>query len=398
VAELASPPSISPACRVGSQTALRNQNVRRVVDTLIANGASTRAEIARHTGLSAATVSNIVAVMVDHGTVSTSPTRSSGRRAVHIRLESRGAVIVGIDVGRRHARVVLASLAHQVLGERAITLPRGHRREEGIEAAARLLEEVLESEAVERRAVVGVGVGVPGPIDRRTGSVVDGGILPEWAGVDLVAAFGQRLGLPVFVDNDANLGALAEVTWGAHAMSQNLVFLKLGSGIGCGLVIGGEPFYGHLGIAGEIGHSPVSDLGPMCHCGNRGCLETVASTSMMIDVLGKRSNPSMTTDDIVRQAIAGDVATLRVVGDAGFAAGRAVAGVVNLLNPEVVVIGGPLAVLGDILLDPVRRGFERYAVPLAAETTTIAVSSLGDRAEVLGATSLVARQPSLQLA
>lgn len=382
----------------GSQTALRDRNVKRVIEALRAEGACTQAELARCTGLSTATVSNIVHSMVDRGLATTSPTTSSGRRARLVRLDGRGAIQVGIDIGRRHVRVVLASLGFDVIAERSVALPRGHRAEEGVGAAANLLSALLEENAVDPGCVLGVGVGIPGPIDRRSGTVVGGAILPEWVGLDVVRAFDARLPFPVYIDNDANLGALAEVTWGAHTSAANLVFLKMASGIGCGLVVNGAPFHGNIGIAGEIGHAAISDTGPLCRCGNRGCLETVASTSMMIDALGGAESAPITVEDIVRHALDGDTATLRVLDDAGFAVGRALAIVVNLINPEVVVIGGPLAVLGEILLGPIRRGLLRYAVPLAGETTTLAVSSLGERAEVLGAVALVARQSGMSFA
>ncbi|WP_149204411.1 ROK family transcriptional regulator [Actinotalea subterranea] len=384
--------------RPGSQTALRSRNVLLVVDALIADGAATQAELSRSTGLSRATVSNIVRTMVDAGLATVSPTTSSGRRAHLVTLEGRGAVAVGIDFGRRHARVVLISLGHEVLGEREIPLPAGHRAQEGIAAGAALLDELLDEYAVDRTAVLGVGVGIPGPIDRRTGTVVEGAILPEWVGLNLRDALEERIGFPVHLDNDANLGALAQVTWGPQPAPSTVVFLKIGTGIGCGLIVAGAPFYGHVGTAGEIGHSPIGDSGPLCRCGNRGCLELAASTSMMTEVLSRAQGEPVTTADVVRNALRGDTATLRVLEDAGLAAGRALAGVVNLINPEVVVVGGPLAELGEILLDPVRRGISRYAMPLASETTTVVMSSLGARAEALGAAALVLRQPGLPLA
>ncbi|MGV8977039.1 MAG: ROK family protein [Cellulomonas sp.] len=384
-----------PARQPGSQTALRSLNVQRVVGMLTTAGASTQAELARHTGLSTATVSSIVRSMIDRGIVTTSPTTSSGRRAVLVRLEDRGIVPVGIDLGRTHVRVCLATLGYEVIAERSMALPHERRPHEGIDAAAGLLADLLAESSVPASAVVGVGVGIPGPIDNRSGHVLEGPLWPEWDDLDPQRALEERLGVPVFLDNDANLGALAEVTWGPHSAVENLVFLKLGSGIGCGLIVGGQPYHGHLGIAGEIGHSPISDTGPLCRCGNRGCLEMAASTSTMIDLLDRGTTPRLTTDDIVRQALAGDTATLRVIEDAGVATGRALASVVNLINPQVVVVGGPLAVLDEVLLAPVRRGLLRYAIAVAGQTTRLVVSSLDDRAEVLGAAALVLRHPVL---
>lgn len=376
----------------GSQTALRARNQQRIIEALLAGGPQTQAELSRSTGLSSATVSNIVRQMSGNRLVRTEPTTSSGRRALSVRLIDTGAVAAGIDIGRRHIRVVLATLGYQILHEAAIALPLGHSAGEGMDAASALLDRVLTEADVERHRVLGAGIGIPGPIDRRTGTVVRGAILPEWVGINMREDLGARLQLPVFIDNDANLGALAQVTWGPHGGCENLIFVKVATGVGAGLIINGSLFYGNVGVTGEIGHATISDQGLICRCGNRGCLETVASTSTMMDLLSRASSGPVTTADIVRRGAAGDPATLRVVDDAGMAVGRAVAGIANALNPEVIVVGGSLTGLGDVLLNPVRRGLLRHAVPLIGETTTLSMSSLGDRAEALGAASLVLAQ------
>ena len=372
----------------GSQSALRQLNQQRIIETLM-GGPATQAELARQTGLSTATVSNIVKIMQDSGLASTEPITSSGRRALNVRLNSNGAVAVGIDFGRRHLRVVLASLSYHIIAEESVMLPLGHQSEEGIQAAVVLLEKLLRESGVDRSAVVGAGVGIPGPIDRRTGTVAQGAILPEWVGINILQHLEDTLKFPVYVDNDANLGAWSEVTWGPHTGVQNLMFLKIGSGIGAGLILNGAPYYGNVGITGEIGHATIHEQGLVCRCGNRGCLETIASTTTMIELLSRGEDRPLTPADIVRKALARDSATLRVVDDAGLAVGRALGNVANLINPEVIVVGGPLAGLGNLLLDPIRRGLVRHAVPVIGETTTLTMSSLGDRAEALGAAALV---------
>ena len=372
----------------GSQSALRQLNQQRIIETLM-GGPATQAELARQTGLSTATVSNIVKVMQDSGLASTEPITSSGRRALNVRLNSNGAVAVGIDFGRRHLRVVLASLSYHIIAEESVMLPLGHQSQEGIQASLVLLEKLLRESGVDRTAVVGAGVGIPGPIDRRTGTVAQGAILPEWVGMNILQHLEDTLKFPVYVDNDANLGAWSEVTWGPHTGVQNLMFLKIGSGIGAGLILNGAPYYGNIGITGEIGHATIHEQGLVCRCGNRGCLETIASTTTMIELLSRGEDRPLTPADIVRKALARDSATLRVVDDAGLAVGRALGNVANLINPEVIVVGGPLAGLGNLLLDPIRRGLVRHAVPVIGETTTLTMSSLGDRAEALGAAALV---------
>jgi len=377
----------------GSQTALRELNQQRIADTLLASGPSTQAELARQTGLSTATISNIVRIMSNAGIVETEPTTSSGRRALLVRLSNRGAVAVGIDFGRRHLRIAITTLGYDVVAEENIELAMGHRAEEGIETASSLLAKMLADNDIAHSSVLGIGVGIPGPIDRRAGRVVQGAILPEWVGIEL-ADLEVGLRFPVVFDNDANLGALAEVTWGPHSEIDNLVFVKVGSGIGAGLILNGRPFYGGLGITGEIGHDTITDNGVVCHCGNRGCLETVASTSVMLDLLARAGVTRV--GQIVSRARAGDSATLRVLDDAGLAVGRALASVANLINPEVIVIGGPLAELGDLFLGSIERGLMRHAVPSVGESTRLVMSSLGERAEALGAAALVLQHQAVQ--
>jgi len=371
----------------GSQSALRELNQRRIVDVL-GSGPSTQAELARATGLSTATISNLVKLMAAAGVVETEPTTSSGRRALSVRLSNTGAVAVGIDFGRRHLRVVISTLGYQVVAEEFLELPVGHGANESIDRAAELLSHLLDASGISAGSVLGAGVGIPGPIDRQKGTVVQGSILPEWVGIHL-PDLQDRLGIPVLFDNDANLGALAEVTWGPHNSVDNLAFVKIGTGIGCGLILNGRTHYGNRGVAGEIGHDTAVENGVVCHCGNRGCLETVASTSVMIGLLGRGRPAPLTTSDIVRQALEGDPATLRVVDDAGVAIGRSLATVANLVNPEVIVVGGPLSALGAIFLEPIRRGLMRHAVPSVGDSTRLAMSALGERAEALGAAALV---------
>ena len=326
--------------------------------------------------------------MTAKGVLATSPITSSGRRALLVRLTDTGDIAVGVDFGRRHVRIVLATLGYEMLGEETVVLPLGYDVGESLTAASELLDRMLEEGGFERQSVLSVGVGIPGPIDRRTGTVLQGAILPEWVGVNL-RELEDAFRFPVMVDNDANLGALGEVTWGENRGVRNLMFVKIGSGIGAGLILNGQPYYGYLGITGELGHTPVAERGIICRCGNRGCLETVASTTVMIESLSRGADELISTSDIVRHGLARDPATLRIVGDAGTAIGQAIANIANVINPEIVLIGGPLAGLGDALLDPIQHGILQNALPVVGETTILRMSSLGDRAESLGAAALV---------
>ncbi|NVM93679.1 ROK family transcriptional regulator [Arthrobacter wenxiniae] len=380
----------------GSQSALRMRNQLRLTDQLLRGGPATQAELSRLTGLSTATVSNIVKSMQQAGLVTLTATTSSGRRAHSVRYIGDSSIAAGIDFGRSHLRVVLANRSYQVVAERQIPLPLGHDATAGIAAATQLLEELLAEKGIARSMLMGAGAGIPGPIDRRTGKVIQGAILPEWVGINLHERLKSALDLPVFIENDANLGALAQITWGAYAAVPNLVFVKIGTGIGAGLIVNGDLYSGSIGVTGEIGHLTINESGLICRCGNRGCLETIASTATMIQLLSRGRDHPVDAEDIVGHAKSGDSTTLRVLEDAGTAVGRALANISNLMSPDVIVIGGPLASLGELLLAPIRRGLLRHAVPVVGENTTLATSSLGPRSEALGAVSLVFQHgPSL---
>ncbi|MGH1526845.1 ROK family transcriptional regulator [Leifsonia sp. L25] len=372
----------------GSQGALRHLNQERLVEFLLANGPSTQAELARGTGLSTATVSNIVRDMSAKGVVATSPVTSSGRRALLVQLTDTGDIAVGVDFGRRHVRIVLSTLGYDVIAEEQVALEPGYDVLGGGGEASALLDRMLLAGGYDRESVLAVGVGIPGPIDRRTGTVLQGAILPEWVGItrrELEDVFG----FPVVVDNDANLGALAEVTWGANRGERNLIFVKIGTGIGAGLILNGQPYYGFLGITGRA----------RAHARRRARRDLPLRQPRLprdgrVDqrdagVARARDRRGVTTADILRRGLEGDPAVLRVVRDAGTAIGQAIGNIANVINPELVLIGGPLVGLGDALLDPIRRGIQQNALPIIAGTTTVRVSSLGDRAESLGAAAIV---------
>ncbi|MCA0436520.1 MAG: ROK family transcriptional regulator [Austwickia sp.] len=377
----------------GSQRALRTANTRRVLAALASTGPMSQAALSRSTGLSTATVSNIVGQLRAEHLVSTSPTTSSGRRALLVELTTppRPAVAAGIDIGRRHLRIVLATMQREVLAEDAVPLPLGHTAEAGIRAAVRLLDHLVAAGDLRRDDIAGCGVAIPGPIDARTGRIAHGAILPAWVGFRPVDRLAQALRLPVHLDNDANLGALAELTWGPYGDAEHLLYVKVASGIGAGLVLSGQVYRGALGITGEIGHMPISEYGPVCRCGNRGCLEAMASVATMIDSLVQSGvvEAGATTQQLLDLVRAGDPVAGRIVEDGAVAIGQALGAVVSLLNPAVAVIGGPLAPLGDTLLAPLRRGLRRFASPTIGAETEVVVSSLGDRAEALGACALV---------
>jgi predicted NBD/HSP70 family sugar kinase len=284
-------------------------------------------------------------------------------------------------------RVALADLSSEVLAEADQALDVDRAAEEALDTAVGLVDLVLADAGVERERVIGAGVGMPGPVDQVSGEVGSSVILPGWAGLRPVAEVERRLGMQVEVDNDANLGALAEAKFGAGRDVQDLVYIKLATGVGAGLILGGRLHRGVRGIAGELGHVQVDPAGPICRCGNRGCLETIAAAPALLELLRRSHGDQLTSRDLVALAEEGDLVARRALGDAGRAVGRALADLVNNLNPELVVIGGDLP--SDALVEGVRESIARHALPAAAEAVSVTAGVLGERAEVLGALALL---------
>jgi predicted NBD/HSP70 family sugar kinase len=195
--------------------------------------------------------------------------------------------------------------------------------------------------------------------------------------------------MDVWLSNDANLGALAESTWGGGRDASGLVYLKLATGIGAGVVLDGRLFEGAGGTAGEIGHTSLDETGDICRCGSRGCLETYASGTAIAGLLSRSLGEPLTLDDVLARAVEGDPGCRRALADAGRHIGAAVADLCNLINPERIVVGGSMAVAGDVLLDPLREAVGLRAIPSAAEDVEIVLGELGERAELLGAVAFV---------
>jgi len=370
---------------MGSLRSLRELNRLRIVDVLRRRGSASRGDLVQLTGLSRTTVTTLVADLQARGLVveraadgNGSAPSGRGRRPGLLRLDASAGTALGIDFDHRHVRVALADLASTVLAERRIELDVDHDATAALDAAAEAVEDVLAETGSDRDRLAGAGVGLPGPVDRRTGTVGSSSILPGWRGVAACRELERRLGLRVEVENDANLGALAEAAFGAGRGLSDLVYVKLASGIGAGLLLDGRLYRGSVGLAGELGHVSA-----------RGCLETVASSCALVALLRPTRGDDLTVRDALELAAEGDLGVRRAINDAGHAVGRALADLCNCLNPAAIVVGGELGAAGEPLLAGIREAVDRYAQPHAAQAVEVRPSALGDRAEVLGALALV---------
>jgi predicted NBD/HSP70 family sugar kinase/biotin operon repressor len=378
---------------------LRERNRRELLDTLRRKGSASRAELARLTGLSRSTVSTLVAdlqstgLVVEHeGPASGSRGTQQGRPPTLLTLDRSAGLVLGIDFGHETVHVAIADLSRTILAERVRALDVDNSAARALDLAVRLADEVVAAAGVDGERILGVGVGLSGPIDIAAGMIHAGKILPGWAGVRPVDELAGRLGLRVHLDNDANLGALAEVTLGAGIGARDAIYLMVSGGVGAGLILGGELYRGTGGTAGELGHVLVDESGPICRCGNRGCLEMMAGGRAILALLRSSHGDDLTLDEVMALAEDGDSGARRAIADAGRVLGRSIAALVNAFNPELVIVGGAVSVAGDVLLDPLREAVHRYAIPSAAADVRITRGVLGERAEVLGALELAARQ------
>jgi predicted NBD/HSP70 family sugar kinase/biotin operon repressor len=377
----------------GSLATLRELNRLRVVDELRRHGTASRSDLARLTGLSRTTVTAVVGELQARGFVvdveegAALPGR--GRPPVMLRLDPSAGLALGVDFGHSHVRVAVADLSSTVLAERRIDLDVDANAAASLDAAADLVGQVLADAGADAATVVGAGMGVPGPFDRRTGRVSTTMLLPSWQGLSPGEELSRRIGVHVEVDNDANMGALGEAIFGAGRGVADMAYVKVATGIGGGLVLDGRLYRGASGIAGELGHIGVVPEGPVCICGGRGCLQSVAAVPQVLAALRAAHGPELTVAGMLELAAAGDVAAVRVINDAGRAIGRVLADLCNHVNPSAIVVGGDLSGAREPLLAGIRASIDRYALRGAAETVEVKSGVLGDRAEVLGAIALV---------
>lgn len=374
---------------------MRAANEDRLLALLGSGSAYSQADLVRASGLSASTVSVTVKRLHRAGQVAVETGTSNGRRATLVRATGGGRLAAGIDIGRTHVRILLGTSLDELVGDLEIELPERHAPAATIPAIARAVSDMVTSAGRPISDLSCVGVGLPGPVDEYAGVVTGGSILPTWVDQPVGAMLTEALATQVCLENDANLGAYA-VTKAARPGVQNLLYVKIGTGIGAGVIVGGRLMQGSSGLAGELGHLPASPGGLQCRCGRRGCLETVASAESVRIGLSEVLERDVSNQEVIDLALSGASVARRVIEEAGEAVGRALAMAACLLDPGLIVLGGPLTPLGDLLLNPIRHSFDRHALSVIAEGTTITMTTLTKPPEAVGALMLGLKDPAVQ--
>lgn len=376
----------------GSLERLRSTNREAVLAVLARSGPLSRADLTRATGLSRTTVSSLVRDLLREGVVTELTDRGqahrggSGRPPTLLGLQAVTGALVGVDIGHRHIRVVVADQSSTVLAEQSASLDVDHAAKVVLDKTTEMVEQTLFDAGVDLDRVVGFGMGVPGPVDPRTGTITSP-ILPGWVGMAPAEELSRRVGVPVRLDNDANIGALGELTYGVAKGLLDVIYVKAAGGLGAGLVLGGRLHRGATGIAGEIGHVRLHEAGPVCRCGNRGCLETQVSAPKLVELLQPAHDLELTVERMLELGDAGDAGVNRVLDDAGRSIGRVLADLSNHINPAAIVVGGAMGA-SAALLRGIRDSVDRYAQPDTASAVRITAGALGERAEVMGALAL----------
>lgn len=374
-------------------SAVRTQNTQLLLRMLWRERQLTRVDIAKRTGLSHSTVSTIVADLERAGLVQSLGAMASrgGRRPQLIGLRDDSFAQIGVEIGARHVAAVLVDLRGRVLSFEEQRHPVRNDPHGTLDTVRALVDAVLKRERYPVRKLTGIGVAVPSPLDPAAPGQLSDLIFPAWKGVDVREELQRGYDVPVFLDNDANLGALAEHWWGAGADASDLAYVKVGAGVGAGYIIRGELYRGSTGKAGELGHVPIDPNGPECVCGNRGCLTTFVGSKELSErarVLFELSEPPALAE-IVRRARSGDLTARTLVDDVGERLGMVIGTMLNLLDVSLVVIGGEISTVGDMLLDGLRLAVRKRALPSAVAQTRIVTSNLGPRAIAVGAATLV---------
>jgi glucokinase-like ROK family protein len=379
---------------------VKNHNKHVMIDMIrFAPGGMTRAELSRVMGLTRAAVSMTINDLVASGLVRDADSLQAGaRKPIMLEINPAMGYVVGIDMGATHVTLILSDFSGREL--KVLDAPI-HIADGPKVCLAQLdlhLNALLEGNGLRLSQIAAIGIGVPGPVVEEAGMVSGPPIMPGWDGFPIRNHLQQQWNCRIILGNDADFGALGEWAFGVARNERNVAYIKVGTGIGCGLLINGQIYSGLTGSAGEIGHITIDENGPVCQCGNRGCLEAMAGGRAIalraIDSIRKGQRTLLTeiqpvdqikSQDVISAARRGDLFAQHLMMEAGSHLGTAVAGLVNLFNPGMVVIGGGLAQVGDLLLEPIRQSVQLRSLQVASRAVRITVALLGRRSTGMGA-------------
>ncbi|MDQ0470840.1 ROK family transcriptional regulator [Labrys wisconsinensis] len=371
----------------------------RIVRVMSERGTLSAAQIATATGLARSTVSTALAGLRRSGVVIEAAGgdtgKGVGRPATALALNPEAGTCVGIHLGLDGFRLVVADVSHSVIFEKTEELGRDYTPARAATAVKRAIDAAYAENSLRRSGLIGVGISVSGPVSP-DGVVQRASIVPLWAGTDIRQTFGPVLQRPIFADNESNCAAIAEMMWGAATGCEDFVLFKIDVGVGGAIVHRGQVMTGVAGSAGEFGHMTIDPDGELCRCGNRGCLELYASFVRPLALAERLHGRRMTMDEVIALALEGDVGSRRLIEDTGAIAGRGLGMIGAIINPPLIVIGGRMALAGDLILEPLIAAYDKHTLIKRrdvdeAKRTRITIGRFTQNDALLGAVGLVLR-------
>lgn len=382
---------------------IRDQNLHLIMSYLLhKSGQTSRAELIRVSNLSGTTVSALVNILLDAGFVCETGVGESigGRRPITIELNQGFSYFLGVDIGGSHLSGAIINLKGQPVVSQSIPFDVVHNARASLLRVRQMMGELLQEAQLNQNDLAGVGVAIPTPLSGKNQDQLLAFYMPDWEGLDVLQelkAFGD---VPFYLENDANAGAIAEKWWGIGKEYDTLAFIKLGIGVGSGLIVNNEIYRGYAGSAGEIGHTTIESAGRICRCGNRGCMESyVGIPGILKDVrekAGLAAANQISIETVINRARDGDRVCKDVIENAGRYLGIAIANLINLVNPGLIVLNGVLMEAGELMMKEVQASINQRTLPLRTEKTPLVVSKLGKDVVAIGAATLVI-QNSIQL-
>lgn len=369
--------------QTGDQTMIKKINTAIVFDSVLKNGPLSRAQISERSGLNKATVSSLVLDLIDAKLVEEIGQGESngGRKPVMLLFNAQAGYAIGIDLGVNYIRGVLTDLLGNVMEEREWSMKRPDLAS-GLKQLTECIDKLIALAPESPYGIVGIGIGVPGIVDDR-GTILFAPNL-EWGRVDLQQYVEDKFQVPVTIDNEANAGAQGEQKYGAGRGIAHQIYVSVGIGIGTGIILHKELYKGASGFSGELGHLSIEYSGKPCRCGNRGCWELYASENALLEQAVQQGLPEE-LDELIASAEAGDEQTLALFRSIGSYLGAGIANIVNVFNPDVVIIGNRMSKASRWLGEAVQEAVDMRTLSYHRERMRILFADLQDRSAVRGA-------------
>jgi glucokinase-like ROK family protein len=379
---------------------VKNLNKHAIIDLIrFTPSGISRVELARQLNLTRAAITSIINDLQEIGFVKEVEGQyPSGRKPIVLEINPVRGYVVGVDIGSTHVTILLANYGAHVIKDFEWPIKIGAGPTVVLGQVDTNLKEILKESNLKNEDIKAICIGVPGPVVLHAGMVSEPPIMPGWDKFPIKTYAKTLWKIPVTIANDAELGAIGEWAYGAGRGERNLAYIKVGRGIGAGLLLEGQVYHGADGSAGEIGHFTIDENGPLCSCGNRGCLEAfaggdaVARRAIEAIKIGQRTElsaidpiDSIKSCDVIAAACNGDLLSQKILSEAGYHLGTAIAGLVNLFNPSMIVVGGGVSQIGDLLLEPIRRTVQKRSLKMASKGLRISTALLGRKSSGMGA-------------